>query len=189
MTQQKEKIKKISKVIYYLLVIGVVVFAISSVLHIAASIFVVFALPSEEALMNYVYTALPHVLYATDASIRIFEPILYDVFALAQAEMATGGLNLSLTGAIRSFVLTNTLQSLVTLGALIMASIVFKHLKNGESPFSEAVILWLKRFAFAFVILSIWTNIIYVIFALIIFAVSYIFDYGRLLQEESDTIL
>ncbi|MCL2203835.1 MAG: hypothetical protein FWB88_07840 [Defluviitaleaceae bacterium] len=75
-------------------------------------------------------------------------------------------------------------------GAILYFKKLFKELKNGASPFSHKMvgrILTLTIFITVFAIFNITvTNVIFLVFAWLMY---YIFDYGRKLQEESDTTL
>jgi len=163
---QREKLRGISKVLHITLWI---VFAVSIVLgsmQIVAYLWTVLGLPGETFLVNGEFVMLPAFLQI--GGINLFYRSLFEM----------GGLGWQ--ASLRTFL------ALVT---LFMAERMFRQLRNGASPFSEAVIRWFKRFAIAFVLLQMGTNVITVTFALIFFAISYVFDYGRLLQDESDTTL
>jgi|GEM_PF-1891114 len=72
---------------------------------------------------------------------------------------------------------------------IFTAERMFNLLKRGEVPFSEGVTSWFKLFTISFFIWNLGTNLSMAITSIVILAISFIFDYGRLLQEESDTTL
>jgi len=72
---------------------------------------------------------------------------------------------------------------------MFMAMRMFNLLGKGEAPFSKGVTRWFGLFAVSFFIWNIGTNLAMSMVSIVLIAVSFVFSYGHLLQEESDTTL
>jgi len=99
-----------------------------------------------------------------------------NVFLYAIHDMGSAGLRASF----------RTVFLIIT---MFMAERMFGLLKKGEAPFSKCVTGWFKLFAISFFIWNLGTNLAMAMISIVIITISFVFDYGCLLQEESDTTL
>jgi len=165
---QKEKIMGFSKVFHIVLVITGILTAVLGLMKIFAYVWSTAGFYGEEVIIDGALVTLPSFLSIGRVNIFYWSTI----------EM--GALGFGLEASLRIVVLVIS---------LFIAERMFMHLKNGASPFSEEVISWFKRFAFAVLIFNFATNVISIIVPIILIVIGHIFDYGRTLQEESDTTL
>jgi hypothetical protein len=167
---QRKKVQAVSKVFYITLVIVTAISAVFATVQAFAFVWSLLGLPGEEVMLNDVLVTLPDFLRIGDTNL---------FYRIGVFEMGGVGLR----------PVVRTMSALI---AMFMALCIFKHLKNGRTPFSQAVIQWFKRFAYALVLFNLLNAVnvmTVVITGLIPLAIIYVLDYGRMLQEESDTTL
>ncbi|MCL2564811.1 MAG: hypothetical protein FWE24_03245 [Defluviitaleaceae bacterium] len=167
MEYQKEYIRYISKFIHGLISLVLVVTITFALMQTFAFIWITLDMPLETVVVHERPVEVPYLLRIGD--INIFTPIV--------REFGFG------------FSLRTVLWAIPPIIALAFAKNVFKKLKKGHTPFTKEVVRGFNYFAIAFIVVAVNTNVITVVFASIVFAMSFIFDYGRSLQDESDTIL
>jgi len=163
---QKKKIQDFSNVIHTLITTVMAITLVLLSMRLFAHIWAWIGLPVEMITVGEYSVAMPHLL--SIGGTNIFIPAITDF----------GGVGIM--GDLRAVVMVIT---------LLFAKRIFKALKNTGMPFSEEVITGFKRFSIAFIIAGIDLSVFVTTLALIIFAFSYVLDYGRLLQIESDTTL
>jgi hypothetical protein len=170
MKLQREKLQAVSKVFYIILVSITAVAAVFAAVQLFASIWSMLGLSGEEMMIDGLYVTLPDFFRIGDTNM---------FYRLGVFEM--GGIGLR--------PIVRTMSALL---AMFMALCAFKQLKSGQTPFSKEVIRWFQRFAYALVLynlLNISNVIAVVITGMIPLAIVHVLDYGRILQEESDTTL
>ena len=164
---QREKIMAVSRIVYCLLTIVLIITAVFGIMQALAFTWILLGLPAETVMVGGQSVALPY----------LFELGGTNVFIHVAREFGVG------------FGLTPTLRAVIVITAVILAKGMFRDLKDGFSPFSSKVISGFKKFAVALIIICVGINIGMVIFALIVWTMSLVFDYGLLLQNENDTTL
>jgi hypothetical protein len=165
---QKEKVMAVSKVFHVLLLIVSAVAAVLGFMMVFAYLWSITGLSGEAVLVGDSLVTIPHFLRIGDTNL----------FYWSMGEMNAFG-----------FGWEASLRTIVMVIALCMAERMFWHLKNGSAPFSAEVIRWFKYFAYAQVLLHFATNVVSVVFPFVLLAIVHVFEYGRSLQEESDTTL
>jgi len=168
MNCQKEKIIVFSKMFHIMLVIVCVLSIVLGFMKIFAYVWSVAGFYGEVFIIDGVSVTLPSFLSIRGSNIFYWSTI----------EMGAFG-----------FGLEATLRIIVLIISLFTAERMFMCLKKGASPFSAIVICWFKCFAFSVFLLNIATNVVSIIVPGILIGIGYVFDYGRTLQEESDTTL
>ena len=166
MEKQTEKIKKFSKVIYILLRIAFVVFIVIASLELLAWILTlaevqpIFKLGSVEV-------HLP-VLEFSD-NVAGF-PFVKDILA-------------------QMGVLEEIIRTIFVIVVVAIAMRLFGTLKDNGTPFRKDVVKHLKRLAITLLVLGGVTGVVGFLAAGIVWVLYLIFDYGCILQNESDTTL
>ena len=168
MNCQKEKIIVTSKVFHTILITVSVLAAVLGFMKVFAYGWSLSGFYGEVFIINDLPVTLPSFLSIGGTNI----------FYWASGEMSAWG-----------FGLESSLRIVAVVVSLFMAERMFKHLKNGESPFSAVTICWFKRFAWAQFLLVFATNVISSMFPIILLVLIHIFEYGHTLQEESDHTL
>jgi len=181
--QKRENIKKISGIAYVLLTIGIVIWAVIGLMIIVEDIWVSSALPIETVTVGWGWP------FSLDIQLLHFEgtsgfiPVLNTGWTTA--------------GAIDSAIIS-VLISIVAIGiftfVLLYVRSIFKYLKKGGSPFSGKISKAAYYIALGLFYYGIFNDVAGRAFVMIfpaafIALMGYIFDYGRKLQEESDTTL
>ena len=167
---KKKDVQMISKVFYCFTLIIAILAVVFAVIQLFASVWSVAGLPGEEMLIRGNLVTLPGFFRIRGTNI---------FYRLGVYEM----------GGIGWRAVVSSFSAVIT---LLVALNVLRHLKNGELPFSQIVIRWYRYFTTALLIFfSInGANVItFVVAALVPCAIVHVFDYGRTLQEESDTTL
>jgi len=178
--QKRESIKKISSIAYVFLTIGVVAWAVVGLMIILEDIWVTLALPIETVPIGWGWFSLE--------------------VQLLRFEGASGFIPVMRTGWTSNFndVIVSALISLSVVGlftfVLLYIRSIFKYLKKGGSPFSGKISKAAYYIALGLFYYGIFDDVagrgFMMIFpAALIALMGYIFDYGRKLQEESDTTL
>ena len=81
------------------------------------------------------------------------------------------------------------LQTVLTIIGLGFAKAVFKLLRENGTPFREDVVISLKKLAVALLCVGAVSGVISFLAAGIVWVLCLVFEYGRALQNESDTTL
>jgi len=165
---QTEKIIAVSKVLHILLMIIGVITTILGLMKIFVYVWPVLGLSSETLMIGDVFVALPNLLHIEGTNL----------FYWPMSGMGAFG-----------FGLEGVLRTIALVVSLFMAERMFRQLKHGASPFSAVVVSWFKRFAYALFLLYFATGVVNIIVPLILLAIVHVFEYGCILQEESDRTL
>jgi len=163
---QKKKIQDFSNIIHALITFVMAITVVLLSMRLFARVWEWFNLPVDIVTIGEHSLAMPQLL--SIGGTNIFIPAITDF----------GGVGVM--GDLRAVVMVIT---------LLIAKRLFKALKNTGMPFSEEVITEFKRFSIALIIAGMNFNVFFTTLALIVFAFSYVLDYGRLLQIENDTTL
>jgi hypothetical protein len=181
MEKQKEKIKRFSKVICIFINIAIVILIVTGVFLLFAWLISGNDLPTEIVTVNGVEMEVPYLFKLGNT--KIFMPIIWK----SGFEFSNIGALIPGTGNTVGF--ADVLAIIFTLIVLYCTKRVFKLLRDSGSPFNEDIIKALKRLTIVLLITGGLTGIIPFLTAGIVWVLSLIFDYGRSLQIESDTML
>jgi len=182
-SQRRDAIKKTCKLIHVFLTLGTILWAFLGIMTIIEDVWTSLALPMETIIIGTEWLSFNVLLLGFEGT-ELFIPIIKSGWIPA---------------GIDNVVLTTLYNMLITgvfLIFLLFLRSIFNDLKNGGSPFSRKI-----SFAAYAIAIFIASNTLhgptgrfswdfYAIFpALLIGLIGFIFDYGRVLQEESDTTL
>jgi hypothetical protein len=180
---KRENIKKICKVVYIILTIGVIVWGIYGVMLVLEDIWVSMGLPMETiTISNIGWFSFEEAHLLRFEGTGVFIPII-----------DTGWIPAGFDNVIVTTIFNVFVVSLFMTFWLFIRSI-FKDLKNGGSPFSRKISI-AAYFVSAFIFFdAVHSGRLHWEFAAIFPAalvglLGFVFDYGRILQEESDTTL
>jgi len=165
MEKQTEKIKKFSKVVYVLLRIAFIV------------LIVVFALELTAWMLTMAEIQPIFKLGNTTVYLPVF--VNEETFEAIPFVREWFPINL----------LEEFLRTLFTIIAIRFAMKLFKQLKENGSPFRNEIVKELKKLAIVLLIVGCATGMIGFIASGIVWILYLIFDYGCVLQNESDTTL
>jgi len=163
---QKQKIQYFSKIVYYLITVVTAIGIILLTMRIFAYAWIWLGFPTEIIAIGEQNIVVPYLLHIYDINI----------FKFAISDFGGPGI-------------ISDIRAATMLVTLVLARRIFETLKETGLPFSQEVITGFKQFSIAFIITSISLNVFVTTLALIVFAFSYVLDYGRILQLESDTTL
>jgi len=162
MEKQKERISKFSKVVHILL----------KVVFVVAIVWCVF-----EALTWVVNRYnLPYLFQF--GNVNVVLPVVFTDEAALEA----------LSG-LRIITLVDIFRDVMTIIVLGFAKGVFRLLRSDGSPFRSEVVRKLRNLAIVLLCLGLVTGLTGIIAAGIVLVLSFVFDYGCSLQQESDTTL
>ena len=180
MEKQAEKIKRFSNIICILLKIAYIALIVVGAMELFAWMWSLANLHTEMVMINGVERELP-VLFKF-GSVRVAWPVMWE-----------SGFNfieqISSRGFVTSVGLGDLLGTVFTLVALRFSMRVFKLLRENGSPFRDDVVRSLKVLAIVLLVVGGATGMISFLAAGIAWVLCLIFDYGRILQNESDTTL
>ena len=177
MEKQTEKIKRFSKVICVLLRIVTIVLIILAAVELVAWIWSAYNLGTEMVTINGVDMNMP--LLFKIGSTRVFLPIAW---GSSYDFLGTSGL-------IPAVGLSGFLSIIFTLVGLRFVRRVFKLLRENGSPFREDVVKALKVLAIALLVVGCVSGLVAFLAGGVVWVLCLVFDYGRSLQNESDTTL
>ena len=181
MEKQTEKIRRFSKVVVILLNIAICLFIVVAVLTLAAWLSSKVVSNQEIVTLNGVNTEVPYLLKLGNT--KIFLPITWK-----------SGINFMGIGALIPGVgfligIQDFLGVISIIITLRFAKNIFILLRENSSPFRDDVIKALKRLTIVLLITGGIMGIVPFLAAGIAWVLCLIFDYGRVLQSESDTTL
>ena len=181
MEKQTEKIMRFSKVICILLNITIGVFIAIGVLTLTAWLLSGTNLPTEIVTVNGVDTEVPYLFKLGDT--KVFFPIIW------KAGFDFSGLYALIPGIGFTVGIGDFLGVIFTIIALRFTKRVFKLLRENGSPFRDDIVHALKKLAIVLLITGGVSGAIPFLAGGIVWVLCLIFDYGRVLQNESDTTL
>ena len=181
MEKQTEKIMRFSKVVCILLNIAIGVFIAIGILTLAAWLLTGANLPKEIVAIHGVDREV-QVLFKL-GNTKVILPIVWKSgFDLSGIQALIPGIGL--TVGIGDF-----LGVIFTIVALRCTRMVFKLLRGNGSPFREDIVKALKQLTIVLLVTGGVSGAIPFLAAGIVWVLCLIFDYGRILQNESDTTL
>ena len=181
MEKQTEKIMRFSKVIYILLNVAIVYFIVIGILSLVAWLLTGTNLPTEMKTINGVDMEVPILFKLGDTSVLL--PIIW------QSGFDFSGIRALAPGLRFTVGIGDFIGVLFTIMALRFTKRVFKLLRENGSPFREDIVKALKRLTIILLITGGVSGAIPFLAAGIVWVLCMIFDYGRALQNESDTTL
>ena len=166
MPNQKEKIMRFSKVVYILLLVAFVMLIAVAVLQAVAWIL-----------------ALLDVMPTSPAFEHLFSIEFWNVRLIF-------GEGVGIYLASTSFSLLEILVMALWMIQFKTGMSIFNHLRITAQPFSLEMVVWLKRLSDTTIVLGIVTfSFSTLLIAAIFRALAMIFEYGRSIQRENDSIL
>lgn len=182
MEKQKIKIMRFSKVIYIFLKIAYVVLIAVGISYIFAWLLSIANLNTEIITVGGVEREVP-ILFKLGET-RVFLPVIWKSGFDLQANFELFGKRSIPVVGLGDIVLV-----IFTIIGIGYAKIVFKLLRENGSPFRDDVVKALKKLAVALLLVGAVSGAIPFLAAGIVWVLCLIFDYGCLLQNESDTTL
>ena len=176
MEKQKVRIMRFSRVIFILLKIAFIALIVVGVMEALAWFWTVLKLHTEVVSIGGVNMEMPLLFKVGNLTVTL--PIAWEA-----------GFDYLGTRAVQSIGFDDLLQTILTLVGISFAKQVFMLLMKDGSPFREEVVRSLKRLAIALIVVGVVSGVIPFLAAGIAWVLCLIFDYGRALQNESDTIL
>jgi len=180
MEKQTEKIMRFSKVINILLNITIIVFIVVGALTLTAWFLSGSNLPSETITVNGLDMEVPYLFKLGDT--KVFLPVIW------KSGFDSSGIEQLLRGIITvSF--GDFLGVIFTIIGLRFTKRVFELLRETGSPFRGNIVKALKRLTIVLLVTGCVSGVIPFLAAGIVWVLCLIFDYGCILQNESDTTL
>ena len=181
MEKQTEKIMRFSKVICTLLNIAIIAFIVIGALTLVAWLLSGVNLPTEILTIDGVDTEVSYLFKLGNS--KVFFPMVWKSgFNFSSIQAFIPGI--SSTVGIGDFI-----SVIFTIIVLRFTLRVFKLLRKNGSPFKEGIVKALKKLTIALLITGGVSGAIPFLAAGIVWVLCLIFDYGRTLQNESDTTL
>jgi hypothetical protein len=175
--EQTEKIRFFSKVVYNLLRVAFIAFIAVGVVQFFAWLMSALALHTDTILING--KNIDVSLLMKIGEFKLYMP----VFMMNDAGFDASGLGLL------HFTFGDALRTGFIINALSYAKKVFRALRDNASPFREDVLRQFKHLAVALLLLGVVTGVVGFLAAGIVWVLCLIFEYGCILQNESDTML
>lgn len=177
MEKQTEKIKQFSKIVSAFLNIAFISLIVAAALELLAWLWTASHWPTETTVIGGVTVEAPLLFQL--GSTKVLLPVAWE----PGFRFWTAG------GSAPAIGFGEFLATVFTLVGLRFAKAVFKLLRENGSPFREDVVKALKRLAIALLCVGCVSGAIPFLSAGIVWVLCLIFDYGRKLQDESDTTL
>lgn len=174
--KQTEKIRRFSKVVYTLLQVAFIALIVVGALQAISMLWSFFGLRTEA--LTIAGNEAEYPLLFKLGGTKIYLPVAW-----------TWGFDFLGTHSIASTNLSGLLLTIFTIVGLGFASAVFKLLKENASPFRDDVTGSLKKLAIALLFMGAVSGFVPLVAAGVVWVLCLIFDYGRILQNESDTTL
>ena len=181
MEKQTEKIMRFSKVIYVLLNIALIVFIVICVLEAVAWLWSVLKLHTGLVTINGVEMEAPLLFRLGGTS--VYMPVMWQSgFDFSNIKRLVPGFSFAV--GFEDF-----LGTIFTIISLRFTKRVFKLLRENGSPFRDDVVRALKGLTIILLCTGCVSGAIPFLAAGIVWVLCLVFDYGRMLQNESDTTL
>jgi hypothetical protein len=180
MQKKRERIQKICGKVYTLLTIGAIAWAVFGAMMVLKDIWAALGLPSEVVSVGAGWFSFEAIMLSFENGGSF--PIINTGWIPAGSE------NVFLTTIVNLFALG------ILLAAMLYIRSIFNDLRNGGSPFSRKISFAAYFVAGAMLSVSLHGDrlsfdIMLLFPAALLAMMGFIFDYGRILQEESDTTL
>ncbi|MDR1664104.1 MAG: hypothetical protein LBR83_04170 [Clostridiales bacterium] len=179
MEERTKGIKSFSKFIYTTLSIVFVVLLVATIVGFAVWLWSATHLPTALVEINGRMMEVPYLFKI--GNFEVFLPVIW--------ESGFDFDSLRLGDVIPTINFGDLLRSVFILVGLSFAKDVFKRLREDGSPFRKEVVSSLKRFAIALLALGTVSGVVSLLAAAAVWVVCLIFEYGCMLQNESDTTL
>ena len=181
MEKQTEQIKNFIKVVHILLKVAIVYFIIIGILALGAWLLTGTNLPTEMITINGTDMEVPYLFKLGET--KVFLPVIWKSgFDFSSLRALAPGLRF--TVGIGDF-----LGIIFTIIALRFAKSVFRLLREDGSPFREDIVQALKKLTIVLLVTGGVSGVIPFVAAGVVWVLCLIFEYGRILQNESDTTL
>jgi len=177
MEAQKEKIMRFSRIIYILIKIAMIILIVAAALIAVSWLLIGAGLPTETVTIGGVDLEAPVLFKLGEAHVVL--PIAWQ----------SGVDSFGVRGLLPTAGIGDFIGIIFTIVGLSFAKKVFGLLKENGSPFRDDVIKPMKKLAVVLLVVGIVSGYLPLIAAGIIWVFCLIFDYGRMLQHESDTTL
>ena len=175
--RQKEKIMRFSRIVYVLLRVAMIILIVVAVVELISWIWAGFGF--ETGTVTVGGTTMEAPLVGKLGNTSVYLPVAWN----------SGVDVLGLGGFFSSVTFGDFLGTVFTIVGLRVARSVFKLLKENGSPFRDDVIKSMKKLAIVLLVVGFVSGFISFIAAGIVWVFCLVFDYGRTLQNESDTTL
>ena len=176
MNKQAAKIKSFSKVIYILLKIAFITLIVVGALQAVSLLWSFLDLNTEVLTIAGVEAEYPLLFKLGET--KVYLPIAWEP-----------GFDFLGVRSVFTANLSGLLLTIFTIVGLGFAKAVFRLLRGNGSPFRDDVISSLKKLSIALLLMGAVSGFVPFVAAGVIWVLCMIFDYGRILQNESDTTL
>ncbi|MDR1599345.1 MAG: hypothetical protein LBS11_05685 [Oscillospiraceae bacterium] len=176
MEKQTEKIKRFSKVVHILLKVAFIALIVVGALQAFSLLWSFLDLNTEVLAIAGGEAEYP--LLFKFGETKVYLPMAWET-----------GFDFLGVRSIASASLSGLLLTIFTIGGLGFAKVVFKLLKGNGSPFRDDVIGSLKKLSIALLLMGAVSGLVPFVAAGVVWVLCLIFEYGRILQNESDTTL
>jgi len=180
MEMQTEKIKRFSRIICILLTIAYIALIVVAIMQLLAWILTTANLHTELVTIDGVEMEAP-VLFKIGET-NVVMPVVWE------SGYDISGVPL-LQGFASTIGISDFLATVFSLIGIRFAKKVFVLLRENGSPFRKDVVKSLKKLAIVLLVVGFVSGVISFLAAGIVWVLYLIFDYGRMLQDESDTTL
>ena len=181
MEKQTEKIMRFSRVVCILLSIAIVVSIVICVFIVLTWILSGANLPTETVTINGVETEVAYLFKLGETTVYL--PVMWE------SGFDFSGILALINGSGLAVGIGDLLGVLFTIIGLRFAKKVFLLLRENGSPFRDEIVHALRRLAIVLLVVGCVSGIVAFLAAGIVWVLCLIFDYGRILQNESDTTL
>ena len=177
MEEQKAKIKRFSKVIHIVLNVLIIIFIVVAAMQLVAWIWSVMQLNTEMVVINGKEMEAPLLFKLGDT--RVLLPVMWE----SEFDFS------AISGYFPATNFGGFLQTVFMIVGFRFVRKVFILLREDGSPFREEVVKALRKLAIVMLIVGLVSGLIPFLVAGVVWVLSMVFEYGRMLQNESDTTL
>ncbi|MGI6004859.1 MAG: hypothetical protein ACOX88_05540 [Christensenellales bacterium] len=176
MDKQADKIMRFSRIIHILLKIAFIMLIVVGALQAFSLLWSFLDLNTEVLKIAGVEAEYP--LLFKWGEIKVYLPMAWE-----------SGFDFLGVRSVSAANLSGLLLTIFTIIGLGFAKVVFKLLRENGSPFRDDVIRSLRKLSIALLFMGVVSGFVPFIAAGVVWVLCMIFDYGRMLQNESDTTL
>jgi len=174
--KQTEKIKRFSKVTHILLKIAFIALIVVGAFQVYSLLWSFLDLNTEVLTIAEVKAEYPLLFKLGET--EVYLPMAWET-----------GFDFLGVRSVASANLSGLLLTVFTIIGLGFAMVVFKVVKESGSPFRDDVIKSLKKLSIALILMGAVSGFVPFVAAGVVWVLCLIFEYGRILQNESDTTL
>ena len=186
MKNKKMRVQVFSKVVYRILTVAVIIYAVMAVTDVLSEIWAVMdGVIETTTIGRWLPFGLDVQLLRIGQSSIVIPAVNFGFAASPYMPIPN-----SLVAQVALFTFLSLLLHGMIAGCLMYTRFIFGQLKNGASPFSQRVVWFIRMLALIATIRLIYDmTLIGIILVVIVWLIYYAFEYGRTLQDESDTTL